>query len=320
MKVVIGRNLMQVEKAIPELCLKFPNVEFTHSSDHDELLDLIGDADVFVGSMNRELFAAANRLKWVQQTSTGADHYLAIPELAGSDVLLTSARGTHAVCVAESALAMILSLSRGIRDAVLWQERRQWGEREIRPKLVELTKSTLGIVGFGSIARALAKMAHGHDMRIIATDLYPGAKPDYVEVVWGMDRLDEQMRQSDYVVVTVPGTRETMGMIGAKQIALMKPTAMLVGISRGGVIDQSALAQALREKRLAAAALDVMVPEPLPPESELWGLDNLLIAPHIAGGTQFEHQHVVAILGDNLERFLRGQLPLRNQIDKVQGF
>jgi phosphoglycerate dehydrogenase-like enzyme len=320
MKVVVGRTVMQVEQSIAELRRKFPNVEFVHSSNPAELLKLVADADIFVGGMNNQLFAAAKRLKWVQQTSTGADHYLAVEGLADSDVLLTSARGTHANCVAESAMAMILAINRGICDAVLWQQSRQWGGREIRPKLVELTGSTMGIVGFGSIARAVAKMAHGHDMRIIAVDLYPGQKPDYVEAVWDMDHLNDLMRQSDYVVVTLPGTRETMGLVGANQIAAMKPSAMLVGVSRGGVIDQVAMAQALNEKRLAAAALDVMVPEPLPPDSKLWGTANLLIAPHIAGGTQFEHQHMMRILEENLSRFLRGERPLLNEIDKKQGF
>jgi phosphoglycerate dehydrogenase-like enzyme len=109
-------------------------------------------------------------------------------------------------------------------------------------------------------------------------------------------------------------------MIGAEQLALMKPSAMLVGISRGGIIDQVALAEALREKRLAAAALDVFEPEPLPADNELWEIDNLLIMPHVAGGTQFETQYILGIFRENLERFLRGDLPLRNQIDKQRGF
>lgn len=109
-------------------------------------------------------------------------------------------------------------------------------------------------------------------------------------------------------------------MIGAEQLALMKPSAILVGISRGGIIDQKALAQALREKRLAAAALDVFETEPLPADSELWDMENLLITPHVAGGTQFETQYILDIFRENLERFMRGDLPLRNQIDKQKGF
>jgi len=283
-------------------------------------MEAIADADVYLGWLDRVHFLAAKKLKWIQSPSTGVNYYLAIQELVESNVLLTSARGTHSNCLAESVLAMILAFTRGIRDSVLRQQQHVWALREIRPKLVELTGSTLGIVGLGASGRALARRAHAFDMRIIAVDLYPVDKPDYVAELWGLDRLNDLLRESDYVVVTVPYTPQTHGMIGAEQLALMKPGAMLVGISRGGIIDQKALAQALREKHLAAAALDVFEPEPLPADSELWDLENLLITPHVAGGTQFEAQYLLRIFRENLERFLRGDLPLHNQVDKRQGF
>ncbi|MBN1580401.1 MAG: D-2-hydroxyacid dehydrogenase, partial [Anaerolineae bacterium] len=180
--------------------------------------------------------------------------------------------------------------------------------------------STMGIVGFGAVGRALAARAQAFEMRIIALDLYPTNKPDTVSELWGLDRLEDLLRESDYVVVTVPYTPQTQGMLGAEQLALMKPGAMLVGISRGGIIDQAALAQMLRDGRLAAAALDVFKPEPLPADSELWDLDNLLMTPHIAGGTQFEGRYILDIFRENLKRFLDGDLPLRNQVNKQLGF
>jgi phosphoglycerate dehydrogenase-like enzyme len=135
-----------------------------------------------------------------------------------------------------------------------------------------------------------------------------------------MDRLDDLLAQSDFVVVAVPYTDDTHNMIGAKQIAKMKTTAMLVGISRGGIIDQAALVEALHNKTIAAGALDVFDTEPLPADSELWDLDNLLITSHIAGGTQYEAKYIVDIFVENLERFLQNRLPLRNQVDKKRGF
>jgi phosphoglycerate dehydrogenase-like enzyme len=135
-----------------------------------------------------------------------------------------------------------------------------------------------------------------------------------------LERLDDLLRESDYVVVAVPYTAQTADMLGARELALMKPTAMLIGMSRGGIINQEALVQALREKRLAAAALDVCDPEPLPADNELWDLENILITPHIAGGTQYEAQHVLEIFYENLARFRQGQFPLRNQVNKKQGF
>jgi phosphoglycerate dehydrogenase-like enzyme len=217
-------------------------------------------------------------------------------------------------------MGMIFAFTRGIRDSILRQREHEWAIRAIRPKMVELTGSTMGIVGFGTVGRALARRAQAFDMRIIAVDLYRGEKPDHVDGLWSLDRLDELLRESDYVVVTVPYTPQTVGMIGAEQLALMKPSAMIIGISRGGIIDQEALAAALHGNRLAAAALDVFKPEPLPADSELWDLENLIVTPHVAGGTQLESQHVLDILGENLGRFARGELPLRNQIDKARGF
>ena len=285
----------------------------------DALVAEIADADVYMGHVNSELIQAAKNLKWIQSPSSGVDHFLVVPELAVGDILLTSASGTHAICLAESVMGMILAFTRGVRDCVLDQERRAW-DKSVRAKLVELTGSTMGIIGLGRAGRALAKRAYAFDMRVVAVDMYTANKPDFVEALWGMDRLDDLLRESDYVVVTVPRTPQTMGMLGEAQIALMKPTAILVGISRGGIIDQDAMAAALREGRLAAVASDVFVPEPLPEDSELWGLENLLIMPHIAGGTQLEGKYVLEIFRENLGRLLRGDLPLHNQVDKQRGF
>lgn len=324
MKVLIGPNPMGLEEAIPDLKDKYPDIEFVHCANREHTARLIADTDVYMGWLNRDAFLTAKNLKWVQSPSSGVDHYLAIPDLAESDVLLTSARGTHSACLAESALAMILAFTRGIRDAVSWQQQhtwqRAWASREARSTLVELTGSTMGIIGFGTVGRALAKRAQAFDVRVIAMDLYPVDKPDYVGELWGLDRLDDLLRRSDYVVVTVPRTPQTRDMIGARQLALMKLSAMLVVVSRGGIVNQTALVQALRGKRLAAAARDVFEPEPLPPDSELWDLENLLITPHMAGCTQFEGRHVLDIFYENLDRFLRGASPLRNQVDKQRGF
>ncbi len=320
MKVLVGRNFMGLARALPDLKKEQPQVEFVYCADRKALTEAIADADIYMGSLNRDLFLAAKNLKWIQSTSSGVNHYMTIPELVESEVLLTSASGTHGACLAESVLAMIFAFTRGVRHCVACQRERAWSNREIRGKLVELTGSTMGIIGFGAVGRALAKRAQAFDMRVIAVDLHPNNKPDYVSELWGMDGLSDLLKESDYVVVATPYTPQTHGMIGAEQIAMMKPGAMLVGISRGRIIDQKALAQALREEHLAAAALDVFDPEPLPADSELWDLENLLIMPHVAGGTQFEGQHVINIFRENLERLLKGDLPLRNQVDKQRGF
>ena len=319
MKIVFAPTHLAVRNGIPELRKKYPDLNFVYCASREEIPDSIVDADVFVGGLNRDLYLRANKLKWIQSTSSGVDYFIAIPELVDSDMLLTSASGTHAGAVADSAIGMILAFTRCIRDSVFKQQQRQW-DQGLRSSAVELARSTVGIIGLGNLGRQMAKRAHGFDARIIAVDLYPFNKPDYVSELHGFDKLDDLLRKSDYVIVAVPRTPQTVGMIGDEQIGLMKSTAMLIGMSRGGIIDQAALADALSSRRLASAALDVFEPEPLPEDSELWDIENLLITSHISGGTQHEGQYVLEIFGENLDRFCRGDLPLRNQVDKQLGF
>ena len=319
MKVLIGPNIMGLEKHIPELQAAFPHVEFAYHADRATLASVMGDVDIYFGWLGRDEFLAAKRVKWVQSPSTGVNYFLQIPELKQGRVILTGARGTHSAGLAESVFGMILAFTRGIRESVQLQPQHKWAMREVRAKLLELTGSTLGLVGFGALARATAKRAQAFDMRVVAVDPYATDAPGYVEL-WGMDRLNDLLKQSDYVVITVPDVPGVKGMIGAEQMALMKPSAMLIGISRGGIIEQKALAEALRAKRLWAAALDVTEPEPLPADSELWDIENLLICSHIAGGTQYESKYLMEIFKENLDKFLKGKFPLRNQVDKEKGF
>jgi len=320
MKVLIGASLMGLEKAIPDLKAKYPDVEFAYCDKREALASMIAGADVYMGWLDRDTFLAAKKLKWLQSPSSGVNHYLAIPELAASDVILTSASGTHGACLADSVFGMILAFTRCIKDFVLKQQKREWAFQQFRPQMVELTGSTMGIIGFGAVGSAVARRAVAFGMRVVAVDMLPVSKPDTVEALWGLDRLHDLLNVSDYVVVTVPYTRETDGMIGAAEIAQMKPGALLVAISRGRVIDEDAMIVALKSGHLRAAALDVFAQEPLPPDSELWDMPNVLITPHAAGGTQFERQYILDIFYENLNRFLRGDLPLRNQVDKQRGF
>ncbi len=320
MKVLIGPNNFGLEKGIPELAKAYPEIQFVHCASPTDVAREIADAEVYMGWLNREVFLAAKKLRWIQSPSSGVNMYLAIPELAAGDVILTSASGTHGATLADHTFAMILAFTRQILKAAAAQKEHRWAIRDLRPHMIELTGRTIGIVGFGAVGRTIAKRAQGFDMRILAVDMFPKDKPDYVEKLSNLDGLTELLRESDYVVITVPYTPQTHRMIGAAQIALMKPTAMLVGISRGGIIDEAALVAALREHRLAAAALDVTEKEPLPPESELWDVEKLLITPHIAGGTQFEGRNILEIFSENMRRFVRGEFPLRNQVDKQRGF
>mgnify|MGYP005841270945 FL=1 len=320
MKVLIGPNAFGLERCIEKLSPMYPDITFEFCKAPAELKDAIADADIYMGWMNRDIYLAAKKLKWVQSPSSGINYYLAIPEFVSSDVLLTSARGTHGACLAEHTFAMIFAFTRHIREYVQHQKNHTWSARELRSKMLELTKSTMGIIGFGAVGRAIAKRAAAFDMKVVAVDMIPQNKPEYVASLEGLDGLDALLRESDYVVVTVPYTEQTDNMIGADEIAKLKPSAMLVGISRGGIINEAALVSALREGRLAAAALDVFDQEPLPADSELWDIENLLITPHVAGGSQYECDYILDIFSENVGRFVRGEFPLRNQIDKQRGF
>jgi len=317
--VLFSKCQADIEKQIPHFEKSFPDVAFSYVPERKDIAKAITDADVYLGWLDREIFLQAKKLKWIQSNSTGVNHYTAIPELVAGDVLLTSASGTHGPCVAESAMAMILAHTRGIAQCFPYKQNRTWAPRQLRSRLVVLKGSTLGIVGLGSIGRALAQRARGFEMRIIAVDV-AGERPDTVDDLWSLDRLDDLLRQSDYVAITVPYTQDTADMIGEREMGLMKPGTMLVIMSRGGIVVESALAKALREGHLAAAATDVFKTEPLPPESELWGLENLIMTSHIAGGTQFEGDTLIEIFTENLGRLIRGDLPLRNQVDKRRGF
>lgn len=324
MKILIGPNPTGLEESIPHLRKEYPEIEVLHCADQDELATLIADADIYLGWLDRDIFLSAEELRWIQSPSSGVDGFLRIPELAEGDVVLTSAVGTHSEPLADSVFAMILAHTRGLKDAISWQQNHDWvrvrADPDMHDRIVELTGSTLGVIGFGTSGRAVAKRAAAFGMEILALDLATENQPDYVSALWPPDHLHELLARSDYVVVTVPYTEETDGMVGPEEIAQMKNGAMLVGISRGRIIDERAALAALRDGRLAAVALDVFAQEPLPPDSGLWEVDGLLITPHIAGMTQFEGQRVLDIFYENLERFLRGESPLRNQVDKKRGF
>ena len=319
MKAVVMSTVVPLGDFVPGLRRDFPQVDFVVCTEPSQLPGLMAEAEVYVGPIGPDVGRNAPRLRWVQSISTGIDSMLAIPELAHGDVLLTGARGTHSACLAESVFGMIFAFTRGILDSAARQQHRQWAQRELRGGLRELSGSMMGLVGYGAMARAIAARARAFDMRVTGVDLAPGGVAEGV-TVRGREGLDDLLAQSDYVVVTVPAHADTRGMISARALGLMKPEAMLIGISRGGVIDEKALAEALRTGKLRAAALDVFDTEPLPADSDLWDVENLLITPHIAGGTQFESRNVAAIFRENLERFLKGSLPLRNQVDKARGY
>ena len=306
---------------VEQLQLEFPEVEFYTAINIEEQLREAPDADAICGWPDSpEVVEAASKLRWIHCPGTGIDKIMAeLPELADSDVVLTNARGPHANPMADHVLWMMLSLSHKGRQMAEDQRLGQWDADKYSHAFVELSGSTMGILALGDIGRAVARRAYGFDIDVYAVDINSVAPPPHVKEVWGLERLDELMRMSDWFVVTAPLTAESRGLIDRRRIGLMKPTSHLIVISRGGIVDEDALADALREGRLAGAGIDATAIEPLLQESPLWGLDNVALSPHASALTPQMYEGRRQIFRENVRRFLHNE-PFLYVCDKRAGF
>ena len=303
---------------LAEVRKTFPQVEFTAASDQDKILREIPDAEVVYGGITREAFLAAKKLKWIQNTGAGVEKLARISEIAGSDVIVTNTRGAHAATIAEHTFGLLISLTRNLRQTFQAQRDHNWGVQFDNP-MVGLTGLTLGMVGLGNIGRAIAKRGYAFDMNVIAIDAHEVPKPDYVTELRLSDGLDDLLQRSDVVAVTTPHTPNTAGLLGEQQLRLMKPSSYLLVVSRGGIVDEDALARMLNEGTLAGAGLDVTATEPLPEDSPLWDTPNLLITPHCSGRSAFTSASALAIFHENLRRYLADE-PLTNLVDLKLGY
>lgn len=301
---------------------EFPQLLVAHLPDYKNLTEEIRDAEVFVGwSLRVEQVAAAKRLRWVHSTAA-AVHQLLSPELLAGDVVLTNATQVHGPVVAEHALALILALAKRIPSAVKLQQRGVWGQAamwEERPRPREFAGATLGAIGLGSIGGELVRLARGIGMKVVAAREHPEKGTGGADAVYGPEQLEQVLGQSNYVVLAAPLTEKSRGLMNAERLAQMKPEAFLINVSRGALVDEAALAAALEKHTIAGAALDVFATEPLPAESPLWRLENLLITPHTAAVTERLWERHYELFADNLRRYLAGQ-PLRGVVDKARGY
>jgi phosphoglycerate dehydrogenase-like enzyme len=245
------------------------------------------------------------------------------PELVNSDILLTNAREVHGLGVAEHVMALILAIAKRIPASVKFQQKHVWGQEILWNEgscPLDIAGATLGLVGFGSIGSNVAKFAHAMGMRVVVVREHPAKqRAEFVDIELASGRLHEMLSQADYVVMSPPLTPATRGMIGREQLAQMKSTSFLINVGRGPLIDEQALIAALRERKIAGAALDVFDNEPLPADSPLWELDNLLITPHTAGmDTRLWERHY-ALFSENLRRYFSGQ-PLLGLVNKQGGY
>lgn len=276
----------------------------------------------------------APNLRWIQFHLAGIEEHLDQPILHQVRVQATTLSGANAPQVAEHAIAMLLAVGHHLPDMVADQSRSQWPtQRAQRYVPKELMNSTVGIIGYGSVGQRLARMLQSFDVTILASkrDLMQTEFKEYqvdgkgdpkAEIprrLYPGKALRSLLKECDYVIVTVPLTAETRGMLGADQLAAMKPSAVLVDVSRGGVIDLEALVRALEKGQLAAAALDVFAEEPLPADSPLWNLPNVLISPHVAGLSPHYVERAFSLFKENLTRYVAGD-ELLNKIDLSRGY
>jgi phosphoglycerate dehydrogenase-like enzyme len=301
---------------------EFPAVEVDQLNSYENVEQHIADVEILFGiSIRPEQFLAARKLRWIH-SQAAAVHQLMFPELVKSDVIVTNARDVHGLVVAEQVIAMIFALAKQIPVAVRFQQKHEWGQDAISRMTAprEIVGATVGLVGLGSIGRNVAKHAAALGMRVIAVREHPEKeRPQYVDEVLPSSKLPELLRQSDYVVLSAPVTPETTGMIGREQLAAMKPHARLINVGRGPLVDEPALIDALRGGKIGGAALDVFDKEPLPADSPLWDLDNLLILPHTAGISENMWERHYALFSENLRRYFARQ-PLLGLVDKNSGY
>ena len=302
---------------------EFSMLRIVQRNSYDGIEPELRDAEiVFTLSLRPEQFRAARNLRWIH-APTAAVHQFMFPALVNSDVILTDSTEVHGPVVAEHVMALIFALAKKIPQAVLLQEKKAWGQEAMwnhGHHLREIGGATLGLIGVGSIGRRVAEMASALGMRVIAVrEHVEKAIPKGVEAVFAPAELDKLLGQSDFVVLAVPLLSATQGLINGERLAVMKPGAFLINVGRGAQVDELALAEALRRRSLAGAALDVFEHEPLPQDSPLWDLDNLLITPHTAGLTDKLWDRHYELFSENLRRYLSHQ-PLLSVVDKQKGY
>jgi phosphoglycerate dehydrogenase-like enzyme len=307
---------------VDELRREFPQHTFIDVWDRESLRHALPDGDAaFAAFVDRDIIHALRRLKWVQAPAVGVGHILS-EEMIASPIVLTSARGVRARAIAEHVIGMAIALARQLPWVLAKQRDHRWALDEIEASgsIRTLQQRRMGIVGLGSIGLEVARSASGFGMRVWGIRKRADEPaPPFVERILPPDRLNELLASSDVVVLSAPLTPETRQLINAETLGRMKRGAFLINIGRGKLIDDEAVATAVRSGQLGGAALDVFTREPLDPASPFWDLPNVIVTPHMSGAMEDYWTPLVALFAENLRRFEQGQ-PLLNVVDKSAGY
>ncbi len=312
------------EELINKVAAVSPLVEITQREARkpEDIADIVGNADVMYAGMALPEPVDAPRLRWVQVHFAGVDHLLEHPLYRQTDIAFTTSSGIHSVQMAEYTFGTLLALTHHIPAMLGDQAKAEWtSKRWDRYKPRELYRATLGIVGYGSLGRHIAQIGQAFGMRVVAIkrnvrtvtmDRYeiPGLGDPEAEIperLYPPEALKSFLSECDYVVLTVPLNRETRHLIDAAALAAMRPDAILINIARGDVVDEQALAKALEEGKLGGAVLDVFSQEPLPANSPLWKLPNVILSPHVSGFSDHYDERATDVFAENLRRFIAGE-------------
>ncbi|MBI3935037.1 MAG: D-2-hydroxyacid dehydrogenase [Acidobacteria bacterium] len=312
-----------VPRSVEETFQKeFPQLRIVVARTEETFLAGLPDCAILVtAKIQPEQFALCRKLRWIHSPMAGVTSLL-VPDLVASDIMVTNGRTVHSVPVAEQTLALMLALARRLPASFRFQAERCWGQDEswLPGKTpFELQEKTLGMVGLGAIGQELVPRAKALGMRVIAVRRNAAKEARMVDRGYPPAQLHEMLSQADFVVLAAPDTPEMIRLIGAAELQTMKPTAYLINVSRGTLVDTDALVKALRTGVIAGAGLDVTDPEPLPPEHPLWTLPNVLITPHLGGASDRFWERECALLRENLRRYLAAE-PLLNLVDKRLGY
>jgi len=283
----------------------------------NELDALLAEAEVIYGlRLPKNVITRAPKLKWVQVMSAGVDRFLD-GEFRQSSVIMTNVSGIHATPIGEIVLELMLMFAKQAPLCFQLKQERQW--KRFMPTV--LRSKTVGVVGIGNIGRAVARLAKAFGMRVIATrrSAKRVMRAKDVDILLPREQLPQLLSESDFVVLSLPFTSETNKLIGQEELRTMKPTAYLINIARGNIVDEEALIRALDEHWIAGAGLDVFATEPLPADSRLWEFPNVIFSPHIAGGMENYNIRATKLFCENLRRYLSGE-NLLNVIDKEKGY
>jgi phosphoglycerate dehydrogenase-like enzyme len=315
MKLLVYHARAETYRAL--LCERIPDLEVATvvaGADETALERHLADAEVLLGwRLPVAALARAPRLRWIQLTSAGADHVLDVrPDLG--DVVLTNARGIHGALMADYAIGVMVMLQWGFPRLLRLQQARTWRHQYTEP----LAGKCLGVLGVGAIGGEIARRGAAMGMTVLGLRREP-RPAEGVDRMYGPDGLGELLPRCDFVVVVVPATPETRRMLGERELRAMRRGAYLVNVARGSVVDEAALVRALADGWLGGAALDVFETEPLPAESPLWAMDNVIVTAHIAGEPDEYPKRVMGVVAENVARWREGR-PLLNVVDPRRGY